>query len=124
MDETYYHLLLDQSKDTFGAILRVREGQLEELTGFIKLQQTGETSAGKHYEADVNTNARGGDLIYMEGEHKPEIIGLTVGQHSRLEIHKQPRKRMRLETITMKRAAEILESIRYLRDAEAYMASG
>jgi hypothetical protein len=124
MDEYYFRLEYRKATPAqFGIILRIRTGHLEELTGFIHLEETGKTEAGVHYEGDVNTDGNG-EPIYKgrNRRHMPDVVGLTLARHAKVEIHKQPKKKMRVTEISMVRAAKILEKLDELRDAEAYIA--
>jgi hypothetical protein len=124
MDEWYFRLQIGENKEQCGSILRIKDGKLEELTGFYILKKTGETSTGVHYEADTNTDGYG-EPRYKNGKHTPRIVGLTmIKGKAEVEIHKQPErgdKKAKIEKITMSRAAKILENLQYIKDAEAYI---
>ncbi len=120
MNEYYYSLKTGNNEKQYGTILRARGGELEELTGFLTLTRTGETSTGKHYEADLNVNGWGKLLYSKGGSHEPDIIGLTL-YGSKVEIHKVPRRNAKIHEIPMTKAAKILEDVEYIRDAEMYI---
>jgi hypothetical protein len=115
MKENYYNLKTGENEKQFGIVLRVREGKLEELTGFCNPKEIGKTSKGVLYEMNVNTNGYGRPI------GKEDIIGLIVysRESPELEIYKQPKtKKAVISRIRMSGAAKILEDIQYIKDME------
>jgi len=127
MQENYFSLKIGKDEDQFGAVLRTRNGNLEELTGFFKLIE-GEKSQEKirckpvrhvFYEADVNVNGRGSSM------GNPDMMGLMVSSDGNsagdVSIYKQPKKgEARISEIRMSEAAKVIEDIEYLRLAEGF----
>jgi len=115
--ERYFRLTLGDNEKQYGMVLRVRDGNLEELIGFSEVEKVGETSRGSFYELDINRDGYGKPL------GKPDTVGILVPRFGEVEIYKQPeREKASISNISMSRAAEIIESLQYIRDIEAYMA--
>ena len=128
MDEHYFSLKVGNNKEQFGSVLRTREGKLEELIGFYRLQEVGEISKKpsvgdvnrfRFYEANIHTDGHGKQI------GNPDIVGLMVFGSGvfkgDVEIYKQPKKGANISEISMTKAAEILKDVQYLRDTEAFI---
>jgi len=119
MGEYYYSLGAEDSEKQYEIILRARGGELEELTGVLTLAKTGETSEGKHYEANINVDDWG---VCWGGEK--DIIGLTLKGLSKIEVHKQPKRKRVVHEMSMSEAAKIIENTEYLKNMEMYIHYG
>ena len=126
MEDKYFSLKVGDSKKQSGVVLRQKGADLEEMTGFVNFEKIGEVKKESSpnetinihfYEANINTDGRGNP------KGKEDIIGIMVPDYYKLgvDIYKQPDKGAKLSKISMSEAAKIIEDIKYLRDAEAYI---
>ena len=120
--EKYFLLYKGNIKEIIGSVLRVKEGSLEELTGFYIPKKTKETSKKIHYKADINTDSYG-NKSEKRGKHSPDIVEFSVNkEQGTLTINKPSKKgEMHLTEISKSQATKKINKIENMRNLEQYV---
>jgi len=117
VNEQYYRLQDGQSEKQFGVVIRVREGTLEELTGFLTFEKINTTKNADYYRANIMVDGNGNRLVGRGTE--PDYLGISIPKKGfGVDITMQPRSKahqVSIKEINMKEAGRIVDSVTNLR---------